>query len=79
MVIVAHDSDVNKIQEGIGDKMSSFFQWMSTFLTGLIIGFVHGPKLAAVVIAISPLVAISGGIMTYVGGTCFWNLFFYVE
>lgn len=57
--------DVNKIQEGIGDKMSSFFQWMSTFLTGLIIGFVHGPKLAAVVIAISPLVAISGGIMTY--------------
>jgi ATP-binding cassette subfamily B (MDR/TAP) protein 1 len=56
--------DVNKIQEGIGDKIGNFFQWFSTFVTGIVIGFIYGWKLALVILAFGPLLAISGGIMT---------------
>lgn len=56
--------DVNKVQEGIGDKIGNFFQWFSTFLAGFIIGFIYGWKLTLVILAVSPLLAISGGLMT---------------
>ncbi|XP_062600445.1 ATP-dependent translocase ABCB1-like isoform X1 [Saccostrea cucullata] len=51
--------DVNKIQTGIGDKMGIFFQWFSSFLTGVIIGFVYGWKLTLVILAFSPLIVIA--------------------
>ncbi|XP_048755888.2 ATP-dependent translocase ABCB1-like isoform X2 [Ostrea edulis] len=51
--------DVNKIQTGIGDKMGIFFQWTSSFLTGVIIGFVYGWKLTLVILAFSPLIVIA--------------------
>ncbi|ESO02187.1 hypothetical protein HELRODRAFT_188615 [Helobdella robusta] len=57
--------DVNKVQEGIGDKISNFFQWVSTFTVGIIIGLCYGWKLALVVLAMSPLLAAAGGLMTY--------------
>ena len=56
-------SDVNKIQEGIGEKMCLFFQWFSTFLTGFIVGFFYGWKLTLVILSVSPLLAISGAVM----------------
>ena len=58
--------DVNKIREGIGDKVASFLQWMTAFVAGIIIGLVYGWKLGLVILAVSPLLAISGGLMTYV-------------
>ncbi|XP_061185952.1 ATP-dependent translocase ABCB1-like isoform X2 [Saccostrea echinata] len=51
--------DVNKIQTGIGDKMGIFFQWFSSFLTGVVIGFVYGWKLTLVILAFSPLIVIA--------------------
>lgn len=57
--------DVNKIQEGIGDKISNFLQWFATFICGIVIGLVKGWKLALVILSVSPLLAIAGGIMTY--------------
>ena len=54
-------SDVNKIQEGIGDKIGTFFQWTCAFLAGVIIGFVYGWLLTLVILAVSPLLAICGG------------------
>jgi hypothetical protein len=59
-------SDVNKIQEGIGDKIGNFFQWFSSFVAGIIIGLVYGWKLALVILSVSPLLMACGGFMTYV-------------
>lgn len=63
-------SDVNKIQDGIGDKVSNFFQWISAFFTGIIIGFVYGWKLTLVILAVSPLLVAAGGFMSFVS-ICF--------
>jgi len=64
---------VNKIKEGIGDKVANCLQWAATCVSGLIFGLVYGWQLALVVIAISPLLVISGGLMTYVSK--FYGLF----
>uniref|UniRef100_A0A9J7XHZ1 ABC-type xenobiotic transporter n=1 Tax=Cyprinus carpio carpio TaxID=630221 RepID=A0A9J7XHZ1_CYPCA len=56
--------DVYKINEGIGDKLGMLLQSLSTFLAGIIIGFVKGWKLTLVILAISPLLGISAtGVM----------------
>ena len=60
---------MNKIQEGIGDKLANFFQWFSTFVTGFLIGFVYGWKLTLVIIAVSPLLVTCGVIFSKVGAT----------
>jgi len=66
-------SDVNKIREGIGDKVANCLQWTAAFVSGLIIGIAYGWKLALVIIAVSPLLVICGGFMTYVSN--FYHLF----
>lgn len=55
--------DINKLQEGIGDKVSNFFQWFSTCIGGFVVGFVYGWKLTLVIISVSPLLVASGGFM----------------
>uniref|UniRef100_A0A8C8RPJ0 ATP-binding cassette sub-family B member 5 n=1 Tax=Pelusios castaneus TaxID=367368 RepID=A0A8C8RPJ0_9SAUR len=50
--------DINKINDGIGDKVVQLFQNMSTFIVGIVIGFVKGWKLTLVILATSPLVMI---------------------
>lgn len=64
-------SDINKIQEGIGEKLALFFQWFATFLSGFIIGFIYGWELTLVILAVSPLLVISGGIMGKVSTALF--------
>ncbi len=55
-----------KIQEGIGDKFGMFFQWIAMCLAGFIVGFVYGWKLTLVILAVSPLLAVSGALMAKV-------------
>ncbi|ESO02188.1 hypothetical protein HELRODRAFT_65830, partial [Helobdella robusta] len=57
--------DVNKIQEGIGDKISNLCHWLATFVAGIVIGLSYDWKLGLVVLAMSPLLAVAGGLMTY--------------
>jgi len=64
---------VNKIREGIGDKLGSVLHWTSTFISGLTFALVYGWKLALVVIAVSPLLVVCGAFMTRVSS--FLNLF----
>ncbi|XP_014458531.1 ATP-dependent translocase ABCB1 isoform X1 [Alligator mississippiensis] len=54
--------DINTIHEGIGDKICIFVQFFATFLTGIIIGFVHGWKLTLVILSVSPLLAASAAV-----------------
>ncbi|KAM3929583.1 ATP-dependent translocase ABCB1 [Leptodactylus fuscus] len=54
--------DVQKINEGIGDKISMLIQSLTTFLTGIILGFVRGWKLTLVILAISPVMGLSAAI-----------------
>jgi ABC-type multidrug transport system fused ATPase/permease subunit len=58
-----HYSDVDLIEKGIGDKLALLFQYFSAFVAGFVIGFVYGWKLTLVILAVSPLLAIAGGIM----------------
>ncbi|XP_039094785.1 ATP-binding cassette sub-family B member 5 [Hyaena hyaena] len=51
--------DINKISDGIGDKIALLFQNMSTFSIGLAIGLVKGWKLTLVTLSTSPLIIAS--------------------
>ena len=57
---------MNKVVEGIGDKIGNFFQWFSCFLAGIVIGFAYGWKLTLVILAFGPILVICGGWMTMV-------------
>ncbi|XP_063777546.1 ATP-dependent translocase ABCB1-like [Pseudophryne corroboree] len=54
--------DVQKINDGIGDKIAMLIQSLTTFLTGFILGFVRGWKLTLVILAISPVMGLSAAI-----------------
>ncbi|XP_076808163.1 ATP-dependent translocase ABCB1-like [Clavelina lepadiformis] len=55
--------DINKIQDGISDKVSVSIQMLCRSIAGLIIGFVYGWKLALVILAVSPLLGASATVM----------------
>ncbi|NWI52551.1 MDR1 protein, partial [Calyptomena viridis] len=54
--------DINTIHQGIGDKICIFVQFFTTFLEGIIVGFIYGWKLTLVVLSISPLLAASAAV-----------------
>ncbi|XP_039378223.1 ATP-dependent translocase ABCB1-like [Mauremys reevesii] len=62
--------DINTIHEGIGDKICIFVQFFTTFLTGIVIGFVYGWKLTLVILSVSPLLAAAAAV-----GSIFLALF----
>ncbi|KAB0343262.1 hypothetical protein FD754_020188 [Muntiacus muntjak] len=58
------NDDINKINDGIGDKIALLFQNMSTFSVGLAIGLVKGWKLTLVTLSTSPLIIASAAIFS---------------
>ncbi|NWR27560.1 MDR1 protein, partial [Tachuris rubrigastra] len=54
--------DINTIHQGIGDKICIFLQFFTTFVAGIIIGFIHGWKLTLVILSVSPLLAASAAV-----------------
>lgn len=58
--------DVYKIQEGIGDKVGMLIQAFTTFIASFVIGFIKGWKLTLVILAVSPVLAISAGFFSKV-------------
>ncbi len=58
--------DVNKIKDGIGDKLGNGIQYVSTFFISVIISFARGWKLTLVILSISPLLFISSFLFTKV-------------
>jgi ATP-binding cassette subfamily B (MDR/TAP) protein 1 len=59
-------SDVDKIQEGTGDKLALLFQYVSVAIAGIIVGFIYGWKMTLVMLAASPFMIIAGAIMGFV-------------
>ncbi|XP_067042217.1 ATP-dependent translocase ABCB1-like [Acropora muricata] len=55
--------DLNKVHDGMGTKIGMFFANITTVIVGFVMGFVYGWKLTLVIIAVSPLIVIAGGII----------------
>uniref|UniRef100_H2YJW9 Bile salt export pump n=1 Tax=Ciona savignyi TaxID=51511 RepID=H2YJW9_CIOSA len=61
-IFVSH-SDITKIQDGISDKVSMGIMNVTRAIGSIIIGFVYSAKLSAVILAVSPLLVASAGIL----------------
>lgn len=57
--------NLQKIEEGIGDKVSSFVFYISTFISGIILGFVRGWELSLICLIYLPVSMVSMGIVTW--------------
>jgi ATP-binding cassette, subfamily B (MDR/TAP), member 1 len=53
-------SDVDLVQAGIGDKVGSAIQFISTFAVGFVIAFIYSWQLTLIVLAVSPVLGICG-------------------
>jgi ATP-binding cassette, subfamily B (MDR/TAP), member 1 len=53
-------SDVDLIQAGIGDKVGSAVQFVSSFVVGFLIAFIYSWQLTLVILSVAPLLAICG-------------------
>ena len=60
--------DMERLNDGFGDKMATFIQWVSTFLGGYILGFAVGWKLTLVVMAGCPLMVLVAAFLGRVSG-----------
>ncbi|KAI8071539.1 p-glycoprotein [Gongronella butleri] len=58
-------ADTQLIQDGISEKFGLLVTAIAQFVTGFIVAFVKGPKMAAVMLATLPLLAGAGGVMGY--------------
>ncbi len=47
--------DLNKIQDGIGEKIGIFFLYISIFLGCIISAFIHGWELTLVMLSVVPV------------------------
>ncbi|UJR28455.1 hypothetical protein I4U23_009695 [Adineta vaga] len=56
--------DVNKVHDGIGDKVGSALQFFAGFIAGLALGLIKGWKLTLVILSVSPLLFFSAMIIT---------------
>ena len=64
-------SNVNKIQEGIGDTISNFLQWFASLVSAIVIGISKGWELALCINSVRGFLEFAGGIMIYVSSSCF--------
>ncbi|CAF1001736.1 unnamed protein product [Adineta steineri] len=56
--------DINKIHDGIGDKLALATRYIASFISGLALSFSIGWKLTLVILSVSPVVFISTVIMS---------------
>ena len=61
-----HFRDIATFQAGIGDKIATFIQWVSTFVVGAIICLIRGWKLTLVILTVTPIAAGAGFILSKV-------------
>ncbi|XP_041479457.1 ATP-dependent translocase ABCB1-like [Lytechinus variegatus] len=57
--------DMERVREGLGDKIAVCLQFLSQFATGFAIGFWKSWELTLVIMSLTPLLAIAGGFMAF--------------
>jgi len=57
---------MDKIHGGIGDRLSTFIQWTTSFFGGIVVGFVYDWRLTLVMLAGTPFLVISAAILVTV-------------
>lgn len=57
--------DLNKLQEGIGEKIGIFLYFMFVFLSSVVTAFVHGWELTLVMLVSMPVLMIAGGMFAW--------------
>ena len=73
MISYSYHSDLDKVLSGTGDKLVTFFQYMSTFFSGFTIGFVQDWRLTLMLLGVTPFLVVSGAIFTWwVTVVCMW-------
>lgn len=55
--------DLNKLQEGIGEKIGMFVYFIAISISSMIVAFIYGWELSLVILSVMPLLAIAGGVM----------------
>ena len=66
MITVLLFSDLDKIHTGIGDRLSVFFQWTTTFFAGIVVGFVYEWRLTLVMLGATPFLVASAAFLVRV-------------
>ncbi|KAG8201139.1 hypothetical protein JTE90_028804 [Oedothorax gibbosus] len=57
------NDDLERIREGIGDKVSMLIQYSSTFIAGFVVGFIKGWQLTLVIMSMTPLLTLSSAFL----------------
>ncbi|KAE9553369.1 hypothetical protein FO519_003432 [Halicephalobus sp. NKZ332] len=55
--------DLERVREGLGDKLSLFIQMISAFLAGFIVGFIYNWQMSLVMLCFTPLLAFTNAWM----------------
>ncbi|XP_068636496.1 ABC transporter B family member 19 [Aristolochia californica] len=64
-IVFSVSTDTLLVQDAISEKVGNFIHYLSTFLAGLVVGFLSAWKLALLSVAVIPGIAFAGGLYAY--------------
>ncbi|XP_009415585.2 ABC transporter B family member 19 [Musa acuminata AAA Group] len=64
-IVFSVATDTLLVQDAISEKVGNFIHYLSTFLAGLVVGFVSAWRLALLSVAVIPGIAFAGGLYAY--------------
>ncbi|VFQ58512.1 unnamed protein product [Cuscuta campestris] len=64
-IVFSVSTDTLLVQDAISEKVGNFIHYISTFLAGLVVGFVSAWRLALLSVAVIPGIAFAGGLYAY--------------
>lgn len=64
-IVFSVSTDTLLVQDAISEKVGNFIHYLSTFLAGLVVGFVSAWRLALISVAVIPGIAVAGGLYAY--------------
>lgn len=64
-IVFSVSTDALLVQDAISEKVGNFIHYLSTFLAGLVVGFISAWRLALLSVAVIPGIAFAGGLYAY--------------
>ena len=62
-ITLTNFSDLERVREGLGDKLSLFIQMVSAFFAGFIVGFIYNWQMSLVMLLFAPFLALTNSWM----------------